>query len=113
MSNYRIQYLRDRSNRPVGCVAIKLGTPDLSGGVSASYQVSVANPLDNFDKKLARQLTIGRLIESPRTVHLPSMPNMHEVTKAVMRSIKRDHDAPTRARVAAHRWLRQPIVLAD
>lgn len=105
--NHRIMYLRDRKGQPVGCVAIKVfrDTDDLYHNLIV-YQVSVLNPLDRFDRAMARQLALGRMVEAPLTCHAPVEPSMWETTQSVMRDIARDSGQPTRARQAAKLWLR-------
>ncbi len=105
-SSHRIMYLRDRSANPVGCIAIKLLNHGELNRCLIMYQTSVLNPLDRFDRPLARQLALGRMVEKPLTVRVPADPSMHEVTSAVMRDIASDSGQPTRARLAARRWLR-------
>ncbi len=103
---HRIMYLRDRSNNPVGCVAIKLHRHVEYDRQLVEYQVSVLNPLDRFDRATARHLALGRMVEAPLTVRVPVEPSMYEVSSEVMRDIASDSGQPTRARQAAKRWLR-------
>lgn len=110
---HRIMYLRDSYQignlaqlivgNPVGCVAIKLH----KGRRSAEYQLSVLNPLDRFDRTLARQLALGRMVEAPFTVSLPPNATQHQISRAVMEDIAYDVGAPGRARRAAKLWLRR------
>jgi hypothetical protein len=106
---HRIQYLRDSKGQPVGCVAIKIKTAvGRSNGVTlVTYQMSVLNPLDRFDRRMARQLALGRLTEAPLTTTIDHVsPTRREVSLAVMSDIKNDSSAPARARKAASLWLR-------
>lgn len=104
--NHRIMYLRDRSGNPVGCIAIKLLPQVEYDRQLVLYQTSVLNPLDHFDRALARQLALGRMVEKPLTIRVISDPSMHDVTAEIMRDIAADSSQPTRARLAAKRWLR-------
>ena len=73
-----------------------------------TYQVSVLNPLDKFDRRMARHLALGRLAEAPLTTTIDHlMPTRTEISRAVMQDIKHDPQAPTRARKAARQWLRE------
>jgi hypothetical protein len=92
------------AGNPVGCVAIKVH----KNGRSAEYQVSVLNPLDRFNRAIARQLALGRLAEAPFTARLPAGApvTMEEITRAVMLDIATDTGAISRARKAAKLWLR-------
>jgi hypothetical protein len=71
------------------------------------YRLSVLNPEDTFDKDVARQLALGRMVEAPYTVRTAAHPNLHEVSSAIMKDIIRDIGAPTRAKRAAKLWLRR------
>ena len=98
-------YLRDSSGQPVGCVAIKVSQSQRL----ATYQFSVLNPADRFNRAVARQLALGRMVEAPFTVRLPSLASMHDITEAVFRDIESDRLTPSRARKAARQWLRSNI----
>lgn len=105
---HRIQYLREANGQNVGCVAIQVLRETGNDFYSlVAYQVSVVNPLDNFDRGLARQLALGRMLEAPFTVRVPINPTMFEISNAVMRDIARDSGAPSRARRAARNWIRK------
>jgi hypothetical protein len=106
MMNHRVTYLRDRKGDPQGCVAIKLLPHVEFDRQVIVYQVSVLNPVDRFDRALARQLALGRMVEKPLTVRVPADPTMYQITWHVMSDIAKDSGQPTRARAAAKRWLR-------
>lgn len=99
----RIMYLRLANDRPVGCVAISVDKRNHR----IHYQVSALNPADRFDRKVARQLALGRLVESPLPVPLPrgEEVSMHLITEVVMRHLSKSN-APGRAIKAAKLWLR-------
>lgn len=100
--NTRIMYLRDSHYRPVGCVAISVDRKRRT----LSYQLSVQNPLDSFDRSLARQLALGRLVDKP--INLPydrkGDLSMHDISTTVMKHIAASK-APSRAVKAAKDWL--------
>jgi hypothetical protein len=102
MNNMRIMYLRDSSDRPVGCLAIRLIR---SRGV-AEYNYSVQNPVDNFERAMGRQLAIGRMVEAPLSVRISKNVDMHQVSLAVMTDLSSTKGAPTRAVKAAQQWLK-------
>lgn len=104
---HRIQYLREANGQNVGAVAIKVRR-DIGNDFYdlVEYRVSVVNPLDRFDRELARQLALGRVLEAPFMVRVPINPTMFEISRAVMKDIARDSGAPSRARRAARNWLR-------
>jgi hypothetical protein len=99
----RFMFLRNANKQPVGCIAV-----DVSIGL-LTYGVSVLNPLDKFDRVLARSIAVGRWGSSTasRSVRIDTsvQPNMHQISATVMRDIADDHDAPSRARKAARLWL--------
>jgi hypothetical protein len=99
----RIMYLRSDNGHPVGCLAIQLNRH--SGQIS--YALSVLNPKDRFNRPVARQLALGRLLEEPLKVDVNREATMHDISEAVMKDILRYKDAPTRAIKAARLWIRQ------
>ena len=111
MSNnkYRFIYLRTsyehgKKSAPFGCVVISLS----DNKKRVTYQVSVCNPADDFDRAQARQLALGRLVESPKTAFLSSdNPTMHDITRAVMFDIEGNNTLPSRARKSATTWLNE------
>ncbi len=105
---HRVQFLRDENGQPVGCIAIRLSRD--SGELhwdQVEYEVSVLNPLDKFDRAVARQLALGRMLDNPSVVRVPVNPTMYEISCAVMKGIARDSYFPSRARKAARIWLKQ------
>jgi hypothetical protein len=100
--NNRIMFLRNTDYTPCGCLAISIDRKSKK----LNYQYSVLNPDDRFDRKVARQLALGRLVESP--IALPLMRdmdvNMHSISIAVMKHLSKSK-APSRAVKAAKGWL--------
>lgn len=104
----RIMFLRNaphpdhRLGSPCGCLAISVDRRNHR----LSYQYSVLNPADQFNRKLARQLAIGRLVESPITIACPRSENlsMHNISWIVMSHLA-GSKAPVRAIKAANNWL--------
>lgn len=102
LKDYRVMYLRSVEGRPVGCLAILVNRK----GAALSYGFSVLNPADKFDRKVARQLALGRLLEAPVTVEVMREDlNMHEITRNVMKSLVINRKTPARAVKAAKLWL--------
>ena len=104
----RIMYLRSENGHPVGCLAIQLSDGNRT---QISYQVSVLNPRDKFNRAVARQLAIGRLVESPIKVNIytgssHTAASMHDISEAVMTDIASSSKFPTRAVKSAKLWLR-------
>jgi hypothetical protein len=92
--------------QPVACVAIKRHRAVGAGKTEyITYQLSVLNPADRFDRGVARQLAIGREVEAPLTTVVSADAGKYEITKAVFSDIVRDKNIPTRARKAARLWL--------
>lgn len=98
----RIMFLRDVNYKPCGCIAITVNR----GNNTAQFQVSVLNPIDRFDRKVARQLALGRMLEVPITVSIPANASMHDITEAVMAHIFDNKTKfPARAVKGAKLWL--------
>jgi hypothetical protein len=105
---HRVQYLKDANGHYVGCIAIKEhATAPGERFTLVEYRLSVLNPDDSFDKDVARQLALGRMVEAPYTVRTAAHPNLHEVSTSIMKDIVRDVNAPSRAKRAARLWLRR------
>lgn len=100
----RIMFLRDGRGQPCGCLAINL---DIENN-NLSYQLSVLNPVDRFDRKMARHLALGRLMERPVTLRIRSDKKltMHHISLAVMHDVATSK-APGRAVKAALNWINQ------
>jgi hypothetical protein len=98
---FKIMYLKDVKGVKVGCLAI-----DDTHDIYASYQLSVLNPTDKFNKEVSRHLALGRLLEKPFTIRVGGEKNRHDVTKLVMRALVKNSAIPSRARKAAALWLR-------
>ena len=103
MTNTRIMFLRDSQYRPVGCVAISVDRRNHR----LNYGISVLNPADKFDRKVARQLAIGRLVEVPFAVAFKRDEEltMHVISERVMKHVAYGSGAPSRAVKAAKLWL--------
>lgn len=101
-SSRRVMYLRNSSNQPVGCVAISLS----KSRRQVRYQLSVLNPVDKFERSLARHIALGRLIEIPvRLNGFDGTQAKYDVTMAVMQNIVASDAAPSRAKKAAQNWI--------
>lgn len=107
VNQYRFMFLRDsyehlKKSMPLGCVVIGL-TADKQ---RVTYQVSVCNPSDEFNRSQARHLALGRLIEKPKPAVVGVVnPTMHDITRVVMLALESDASVPKRARKAASNWL--------
>lgn len=106
MNNTRIMFLRDSKDHPVGCLAISMDRKNHR----LNYQMSVLNPDDRFDRKMARHLALGRLVEKPVSVPVKRGHEltMHEISCVVMEHVATSK-APSRARKAAKFWLWQNL----
>lgn len=101
----RVMFLRSPNGHPVGCIAISLDKKNCT----VQYQLSVLNPSDQFDRSIARQLAIGRLVENPITISVRSDANRDEISFAIMEHIVLTgrNVLPSRAVKAAKLWLEQ------
>lgn len=103
VTSHRIMFLRNEMNHAIGCLAIRLNR---SAG-TVEYNLSVLNPLDRFDRAVARQLAIGRLVEKPFALPIEKQWGMNEISVAVMTHLEKNKLAPKRAQRSAHMWLHQ------
>ena len=104
--NTSVMFLRDENRKPVGCVAMQLSR----NGKSIRYQFSTWNPVDKFDRALARQLALGRLLDKPLTLKATSpLKGRHAATALVMTQLVNDQSVPTRSKEAALRWLDEAL----
>jgi len=112
MKEYRIMYLRQsypvvhgiaQPGQPIGCLAIRVN------GKRVEYGLSVLNPLDTFNKAVARELATARLKEKPVTLTVVGLSGpeltMHDITEAVMIHLASEKQVPSRAKKAAKAWL--------
>lgn len=99
----RVMFLRSPNGHPVGCIAIALN----KATSTVQYQVSVLNPSDQFNRAIARQLAIGRLVENPITITVRQDANRDEISFAIMEHIvlSGNDRLPSRAVKAAKLWL--------
>lgn len=101
-SNRRIMYLRDSRFQPVGCLAFSLSKDKKT----IRYQLSVLNPVDRFERSLARQIALGRLVEGPIKIHnISGAESGTDVVFEIMNDLIGRSDLPNRARKAAKAWL--------
>lgn len=95
-------FLRNSNGQPVGCLAYSIH----STRTSVKYQLSVLNPIDQFNRSLARQIAIGRLVEKPIHIrNLKGTESINNIVQVIMKDIFAS-SLPTRARNAARDWLR-------
>ncbi len=99
--NRRVMFLRNADEKPVGCVVINVDRHNKR----IEYQVSTLNPLDKFNREVARLLATGRLVESPFHLWLPNKAGLHEISRRVMSHIVANKAIPSRSIKAAKHWL--------
>ena len=98
----RFMFLRNANKQPVGCIAVNMSMGLLT------YGLSVLNPLDKFDRGLARGIAEGRLNSSSayrQILNGATLETMHDISKSVMLDLLINPHAPSRARKAARLWL--------
>lgn len=105
-NSIRFVYLRDDKKQPIACLAVALDAETKK----VAYGVSVLNPKDHFDRDVARDLAVGRLIRKTKTINLdhPTQEiNGHYITRRIMSDLLQcDHEElPARARKAAKKWI--------
>lgn len=87
-SSLKIMYLRDKKDQPVGCVVyrrIPVNADQTQHHLE--YEVSVRNPLDRFNKKMGREIALGRLNTHPRETRIHSNSTGKEAVFAVLDQI--------------------------
>lgn len=95
----RIRYLRAvKSDNPAGCIAYAV-SPDKT---KIFYQVSVVAPPDQFSRKIAREIAIGRLKTNPAIIE---MNPGSSATMSIMEHLRSNKDVPGRARKVARHWI--------
>ena len=105
MSNYRTLYLRNEHGFPVACISMVFDRKNSQ----VSYGYSTLNPVDKFNRGVARHLSLGRLTDMPSTLSIPSNSNAHEISTNVVQhlvKLSKNTTVPTRTIKAAKRWLK-------
>jgi hypothetical protein len=99
MGTVRFMYLRDERRKPVACVAMR------RDGNNVLYQLSTAHPKDQFDKKLARTIAVGRLEDDPVVLNFEEeLTSGHLISSHVMQDVL-DNSTARRAIDGAKNWL--------
>lgn len=70
-TNHKFFYIRNESDFPVGCVVYK------QYGYAVMWAFSTHNPKDKFDKKIARDVAMGRLTKHYQTIWLKQEHQSH------------------------------------
>ncbi len=91
-------YLKDENKFPVACVASELDEDKVR------FAVSTHNPLDPFNREMARRIAIGRLTHRKFTGEVSATPGIKE---KIVSYIAQDEKLPTRTVRAANYWLNQ------
>jgi len=95
-NNYKITYIRVKNSNaghrgdPIGCIASYVTGVKDEQDRQVLFAISVVNSRENFDKKMARKIAVGRLEVSNferRTVTLPEKFTAIEVTYEIMKNI--------------------------
>jgi hypothetical protein len=102
MKHVKFMYFRDCNRRPIGCVAI-----EVLNGTALKYAVSALHPYDIFNREVARNLALGRLVSHPVYISCSSRANLHTILTTVMRDVATTRLAPTNIIKSAKRWLTQ------
>jgi len=107
MKDYKIIFLRKSNGHAIGCVAISLDKLNVPSWElkDAAYQVSMLSPYDNFDRSVARQIALGRLLEKPFFTQGIATKTIHTIIEGVMRHISNNPSLPRSAKRAAKLWL--------
>lgn len=102
-SKERIFYLRDKNHFPVACVASSVENNVLH------YGVSTHNPLDVYNKPLARKMALIRLHSKELPEKFGGMVECQDpkqAKQALLNAINKNTKVAQRARDAAKLWLK-------
>lgn len=83
-------FIRNHNKKPVGCIAYQI---DLVNG-KLEYEMSAHNPIDHYNRNLAKSIAEGRLNKHPRTfafnpTNLTSSP---QVLRALAKELVKSYD---------------------
>lgn len=103
MAQLRYIYLRDTKQQPCACIAVVYNKK----ASTVSYALSVLNPRDRFNRKVARDLAVGRLVQKGVSIDLSQVKsiNCHVISRQILSDLITWEDLPSRARKSAKRWL--------
>lgn len=92
-------YLKDENKFPVACVASELM------GDAVLFAISTYNPLDRFDREMARKVATGRLASKKVLGIVPA--NEQRIKERIVKAIAGNDQIPARTVRAAKYWLSQ------
>lgn len=105
MNKLRFIYLRDQNKQPHACVAVAFNKKTKQ----VVYALSSLNPMDKFNREVARDLAVGRLLQRGNELDLSDLenPDCHTITRVILKDLLTldNDDLPSRARKLAKRWL--------
>jgi len=101
MNNVRFMYLRNNAGVPEACVAYRVDESFGNGHVS--FGLSVHNPADKWDRRVARYMAAGALLLEPSFTFVA---DNDRTTNTVATAVATLGGFPTRAKKAAKIWLR-------
>ena len=111
-SKTRIFYLRDKTNFPVACVASTVVDTQVGEETQPQlhYGVSTHNPLDVYNKALARKMATIRLNSQSLPAKFGGVvacPDAKQAKETLLKAIKENTSVAQRARDAAKLWLKR------
>lgn len=95
----QVEWLRDSVQNVFGCIAVK------RAGRKVNVGVSLRHPEDQFSPVLAKQLAIGRMIDSPISVEPIHLYDRVDSMYSAMKALAKSKDVSTSVRRAARRWI--------
>lgn len=102
-------YLRNSANCPVVCFALQHDR----GSDTLSYQVSTWNPVDVYNKHLARKVAEAKLNAKPFTVKVSKDANPHELHLVMVQDLLTNHkktsSCPRRTELMATEWVKNAM----
>lgn len=105
-SDFRYLYLKDENKFPHTCVAFKIDR----NTNKAFYGVSTVHPNDkgqNFDRKIARELAVGRLVLDQKNITFPTHQynSVQDIMQFLIYALDDDKTLPKRTQRAIAAWI--------
>jgi len=100
-----IHFVRNDKGMPVGCLAFRDVYYEDTGEFHVEYGFSAHNPSDIWNRKLARQIAIGRMVENPFTLPGNSKWNISKMIEVILQDLP-NRNAPKRLLREAARSLK-------
>lgn len=85
-STTKTMYLRNAKGHAVGCVVSRRVNSTIEQDL-VEYEISVLNPVDKFNRKLGREIALGRLNTHPRELHISCKASGKQAARQILADI--------------------------